>query len=178
MPNYALSINDDLIENPSPRCACMVVLDTSGSMDGARIHQLNEGLKRFVAALQADDVASCSIDVAVITAGGVVTEQLPFHTAMNIDQLPDFSATGGTPIGQAVSLALQRLDERKKAYQQTAGNKPPHKAVNCRSNANWWCCRLGWMARTWAFWGNSPPNRPSSSLDSSSMSSLSGCLQA
>jgi uncharacterized protein YegL len=97
----------------------MVVLDTSGSMDGARIHQLNEGLKRFVAALQADDVASCSIDVAVITAGGVVTEQLPFHTAMNIDQLPDFSATGGTPIGQAVSLALQRLDERKKAYQQT-----------------------------------------------------------
>ena len=44
MPNYALSINDDLIENPSPRCACMVVLDTSGSMDGARIHQLNEGL--------------------------------------------------------------------------------------------------------------------------------------
>lgn len=119
MPNYALSINDDLIENPSPRCACMVVLDTSGSMDGARIHQLNEGLKRFVAALQADDVASCSIDVAVITAGGVVTEQLPFNTAMNIDHLPDFSATGGTPIGQAVSLALQRLDERKKAYQQT-----------------------------------------------------------
>jgi uncharacterized protein YegL len=88
-------------------------------MDGARIHQLNEGLKRFVAALQADDVASCSIDVAVITAGGVVTEQLPFNTAMNIDHLPDFSATGGTPIGQAVSLALQRLDERKKAYQQT-----------------------------------------------------------
>jgi uncharacterized protein YegL len=119
MQNYALTLNDDLIDNPSPRCACMVVLDTSGSMDGAPIAQLNEGIKNFIAALQSDEVAGCSIDVAVMTAGGVVTEQLPFTTAMNVDYINEFSATGGTPLGQAVGLALQRLEERKKAYQAT-----------------------------------------------------------
>ena len=36
--------HNDLFQNPSPRCACMLVLDTSGSMSGAPIHELNQGL--------------------------------------------------------------------------------------------------------------------------------------
>jgi len=116
MRNYALTLNDDLIENPSPRCACMVVLDTSGSMGGAPIDQLNIGLQNFIQSLQKDDVAACSVEVGVITAGGHVTEQLPFTTAMNIDQVQAFQATGGTPLGEAVSLALQKLEARKQTY--------------------------------------------------------------
>lgn len=116
MRNYALTLNDDLIENPSPRCACMVVLDTSGSMGGAPIDQLNIGLQNFIQSLQKDEVAACSVEVGVITAGGHVTEQLPFTTAMNIDQVEAFQATGGTPLGEAVSLALQKLEARKQTY--------------------------------------------------------------
>lgn len=34
----------EFVDNPEPRCACLLLLDTSGSMSGAPIQQLNEGL--------------------------------------------------------------------------------------------------------------------------------------
>lgn len=110
--------SNDLIDNPSPRCACMVVLDTSGSMSGEAIDQLNQGFAHFIEALQQDEVASCSVDVAVITAGGMVSEQLAFTTAMNIESSPHFQASGNTPLGEAVNLALHKLEKRKQEYQQ------------------------------------------------------------
>ena len=33
--------------NPDPRCACILILDTSGSMHGEKINQLNQGLVAF-----------------------------------------------------------------------------------------------------------------------------------
>ncbi|MEH6577384.1 MAG: VWA domain-containing protein [Amphritea sp.] len=129
MANYELIAGHDLIENPSPRCACMLVLDTSASMaDGlfglfsekgsSPIDQLNQGVQSFIAELQADEVAACSVELGVITAGGSVTEQLPFTTAMSIDYCDQFNASGGTPLGEAVEKALQRLEERKAEYKK------------------------------------------------------------
>jgi Mg-chelatase subunit ChlD len=43
--------------NPDPRCACVLVLDTSGSMHGEKIDQLNQGLIAFRDSLQSDSVA-------------------------------------------------------------------------------------------------------------------------
>ena len=116
---YTLATTDDLIDNPSPRCPCMVVLDTSYSMSGAPMTQLNQGFAGFLNALQDDEVAACSVEVGVITAGGRVTEQLPFTTAMNIDRCDTFSAGGGTPLGEAVERALETLEQRKAQYRKT-----------------------------------------------------------
>ena len=116
--SYQLTVSNDLINNPSPRCACMVILDTSASMGGAPIQQLNDGFAHFIQSLQQDEVAACSVEVSVITAGGNVSEQLPFTTAMDIQSCPRFSASGGTPIGEAVNVALQKLEKRKHDYQK------------------------------------------------------------
>lgn len=116
---YTLATTDDLIDNPSPRCPCMVVLDTSYSMSGAPIEQLNRGFERFLHALRDDEVAACSVEVGVITAGGRVSEQLPFTTAMNIDRCDTLSAGGGTPLGEGVEYALKALEQRKAQYRQT-----------------------------------------------------------
>ena len=35
------------VDNPEPRCACVLLLDASGSMSGKPIAQLNAGLKQF-----------------------------------------------------------------------------------------------------------------------------------
>lgn len=110
--------SSDLIDNPSTRCACMLVLDTSGSMSGTAINELNKGVAHFIEAVQQDEVASCSVEVGIISAGGNVRIELPFTTAMNIDGIPTLNATGSTPLGQATTLALQCLDERKYEYQQ------------------------------------------------------------
>lgn len=110
--------NDDLIANPSPRCACMLVLDTSTSMSGAPINELNAGLLDFVKAVQEDEVAACSVEIGVITAGSRVQELLPMTSASQIDHVQTLSASGATPLGEAVRLALRRLDERKVEYKR------------------------------------------------------------
>ncbi len=62
----------EFAENPEPRCPVVLVLDTSGSMQGTAIQELNEGLRAFAAALKADRLASLRVEVAVIAFGGKV----------------------------------------------------------------------------------------------------------
>ncbi len=62
----------EFAENPEPRCPVVLVLDTSGSMQGRAIAELNEGLRAFAAALKADRLASLRVEVAVIAFGGKV----------------------------------------------------------------------------------------------------------
>lgn len=110
--------HNDLCQNPSSRCACMLVLDTSGSMSGAPIHELNQGLQAFVEAVQEDEMSAYSVEVGVITAGGTVREELPFTTANAIREVSPLVADGITPLGAAVELALRRLEERKATYKR------------------------------------------------------------
>lgn len=110
--------NDDLIDNPSPRCPCLLVVDTSGSMSGEPIRQLNQGVQEFISALQADEVAACSVEVAILAAGGNVEEILPFTTALDLDYVSTFTAQGLTPLGTAVEKGLSMLEERKAEYQR------------------------------------------------------------
>lgn len=120
MTHYELSTiqNDDLIENPVPRCACMLVLDTSKSMDGAPIEALNEGVRNFIGSVQQDEVARYSVEIGVITFGGKVRELSPMTPSHEINGMVRLSSNGDTPMGQAVKLALQRLEERKQQYKQ------------------------------------------------------------
>lgn len=110
--------HNDLFQNPSPRCACMLVLDTSGSMSGAPIQELNQGLQAFVEAVQEDEMSAYSVEVGVITAGGTVREELSFTTANTIREVSPLVADGITPLGAAVELALRRLEERKATYKR------------------------------------------------------------
>jgi uncharacterized protein YegL len=110
---------NDLIDNPSPRCACELVLDISGSMSGEPMRALNAGVQAFVESLKDDEMASFSVELSVITAGGRVVEELPFTTACNISDFRSLSASGSTPLGEAVELALKRLEERKAEYKRS-----------------------------------------------------------
>lgn len=62
----------EFADNPEPRCPVVLVLDTSGSMNGEPIKELNEGLRAFTEALQNDPLASLRVEVALITFGGKV----------------------------------------------------------------------------------------------------------
>lgn len=116
--HHELATQNDLIENPSPRCACTVILDTSYSMMGDRIRQLNDGLQLFLQTVHADEITACTLEVSVITAGGSVREELPFTSALNIDSCQHFSANGSTPLGGAMDLALTNLERRKTEYKK------------------------------------------------------------
>jgi uncharacterized protein YegL len=119
MHSFDLSLlKSDLIENPTARCACALVLDTSGSMGGAPIDELNGGMAQFIDELRRDDFASYAVEVGVFTFGGSVREALSFTPAYQIQDLAKLQARGGTPMGEAVELAIERLARRKAEYKQ------------------------------------------------------------
>ena len=61
----------EFINNPEPRCPCLLLLDTSGSMNGKPIAELNAGLRVFQEELNSDSMASQRVEVAIMTFGPV-----------------------------------------------------------------------------------------------------------
>lgn len=108
--------SDDLIINPAPRCACILLLDTSQSMRGLPIESLNVGVKQFFDELVKDEIAQQSVEVAIITFGGPPKLVLGFKTCEKV-VAPQFEASGATPMGDAVNLALKELSRRLMQYE-------------------------------------------------------------
>jgi uncharacterized protein YegL len=106
--------NLEFAENPEPRCACLLLIDTSGSMRGTKIAQLNAGLGEFARQLRSDSMAAKRVEVAIVSFGPVKVVQ-PFITADTLIA-PTLDAEGQTPMGEAIRRALKMISERKKAY--------------------------------------------------------------
>lgn len=104
----------DFVDNPEPRCPCVLLLDTSGSMSGEPIAQLNAGLQVLREDLSADTLASRRVEMAVITFGPVRVEN-EFTTAAAFYP-PELTASGDTPMGQAIVRAVEMLRARKGQY--------------------------------------------------------------
>lgn len=116
MTNYGLpnDVNFDP-SNPDPRCACVLVLDTSGSMGGDAINQLNAGLQQFIQEVQADSVASSRVELAVVTFGEVVDVVQSFAPITEVN-VPTLTVSGLTPLGAALQQSIDLLQFRKQVY--------------------------------------------------------------
>lgn len=106
----------DLVSNPEPRCPCLLLLDTSGSMNGQPIAQLNEGLRQFKEELAADSMATQRVEVALLTFGPVQVVS-DFQTP-DLFHPPHLTAGGDTPMGAAIMQGLDMLEARKAIYKQ------------------------------------------------------------
>lgn len=113
-----MSLND-LAQNPTPRVPVCLCLDTSGSMIGSPISELNEGIKLFFEAIKDDEVALYSADIAIVTFGNGGVRIIRSFAGLGIDDsLPNLSANGGTPMAEAVEKSLEILEQRKKEYRE------------------------------------------------------------
>lgn len=105
----------DLFENPTPRVPVCLVLDTSYSMSGPPINNLNQGIAKFYEAIKADDYARYSVEIAIVTFGGTAQKILDFES-IDHQQQPMLTVAGGTPMGQALQMATALLEDRIKKY--------------------------------------------------------------
>ena len=117
MPTYDYLGADDteLDTNPSARIPVAICVDISGSMCGL-IDEVNVGLKELFEALQADAATRDSVELAIVEFNS--SAKLVRDFALIHEDAPTLGpATGGTNLGDAVTMALDLLDERKKKYQ-------------------------------------------------------------
>ncbi|HEX8286496.1 MAG TPA: VWA domain-containing protein [Pyrinomonadaceae bacterium] len=101
----------EFAENPEPRCPCILLLDTSGSMQGDPIDELNRGLQAFRQELYNDSLSMKRVEIAVVSFGPVSVMQ-EFTTADQF-RLPHLEASGDTPMAAAVTRGLKLLKARK-----------------------------------------------------------------
>jgi len=105
----------EFVENPEHRCPVVLLLDTSGSMSGEPINELNAGLAIFKQEVERDTTASLRVEVAIITFDSSVDILQDFVT---IDKFypPQLTASGMTAMGQGIELALNEVENRKAIY--------------------------------------------------------------
>jgi uncharacterized protein YegL len=102
-------------DNGEPRCPCVLVVDTSASMQGAPIEQLNAGLQQLKKELEQDDLASKRGEVAIVTFNSVVTVTQDFVTIDRFDP-PTLTADGSTKMNAGVEKGLDLIEARKTVY--------------------------------------------------------------
>lgn len=101
----------EFADNPEPRCPCILLLDTSGSMHGSPIDELNKGIQAFRDELLGDSLSSKRVEVAIVTFGPV--NILSDFASVENFTVPHLTTTGDTPMGSAISTALELLKTRK-----------------------------------------------------------------
>ena len=107
----------EFVENPTDRCPVILLLDTSGSMSGEPIQQLNRGLSAFLEDVRKDEQASLSVDLAVVTFGDSPKLISDFQSVDEFES-PYLNAGGLTPMGEAIDYALDLLQTRKTNYKE------------------------------------------------------------
>jgi uncharacterized protein YegL len=132
----------DLNENPTPRCAVALCLDTSGSMncvdgtatptgqtiwkdgkcwnivsDGVtRLEELTKGVVAFYKSISEDEIAEASAEVCIVTFDDTAKCIEDFANIYRQNQTPSFRTGNRTAMGEGVNLALDLLERRKQEY--------------------------------------------------------------
>jgi uncharacterized protein YegL len=114
-----VSLEDRIeIANPQhPHCPTVLVLDVSGSMNGDKIRQLNQGIEYFKEDVGSDDLARKRVDVGIVSFGSDVRVAHDFSSVETLDP-PNLKAHGSTPMGKAILTAVDLVRKRKQEYKQ------------------------------------------------------------
>ena len=89
-----------------------VLADTSGSMGGEKINELNLALREMLNALNNVDDIRGKFQLSVITFGGDVKVIQPLADISKIT-LSELTASGNTPMGQTFEVVREMIEDRE-----------------------------------------------------------------
>lgn len=105
-------------ENYEQKCLCVLALDTSISMEGNPINELNDGLKEFYADVKKDKTTADRLEFAIVTFNSTVTTELDPSLVENF-AMPTLRTSGSTKLVDGVREAIQTVEARKAWYKKT-----------------------------------------------------------
>ena len=111
-----------IVNANEPHMACLFLVDTSGSMYGDPINELNVGLNKFKADVCEDPTTREVLDVAVVAFNSTVQVIQEFKPIEYMEPV-NLTANGGTSMGAALRQGIQMIDERYRFYRRS-GSEP------------------------------------------------------
>ena len=105
----------EFADNPEDRCACILLLDVSGSMTGKPIQRVNDAIQGFKDEVSRDRLTALRAEIAIVAFNHMVNIVQDFVTVRDFKP-PVLTASGGTKIAGAINRALRMVDQRKKDY--------------------------------------------------------------
>lgn len=116
-PQQYLLEEEELSSNSERRAPITVCVDCSFSMrQQHRLERVMEGLADFCADMAADLIACQSVELSIVSFGGEEAVVERDFTPPDRMELPHLTASGETPLADAVMTALKNLEERKRRY--------------------------------------------------------------
>ena len=108
---------DALFKNSSPRCPVILIVDTSGSMRGSKIQEVNRGVNGLIDYINDDKNYICKkrVELAIITFDDRPTIYSDFSPAETKEKV-DLKAGHNTFMVPALELALEMIQKRKDEY--------------------------------------------------------------
>lgn len=88
------------------RLPVYILADTSGSMSGAAIQALNNGIQSMISDLNDDPMAMETAYISLITFNGSAQQTVPLTDMVNFT-VPELQASGSTSLWQALQVAAE-----------------------------------------------------------------------
>ena len=118
MPNVStLSERLEMYENPENRIPCVIVIDTSSSMLGQPIREVNAGIRRFFEEINSDELTALRADIAIIAFNHGHSVVVNFGADLDPDET-ELQANGGTVMSEPLTTALDMIERRKETYRE------------------------------------------------------------
>jgi uncharacterized protein YegL len=95
--------------------ACVLLLDTSGSMHGKPIDSLNRALKDFKQKVSMDEMAKKKVDIAIVEFNSTARVVQDFTPISQMEPIT-LEADGTTAMGEGINLAIDMVKERNRFY--------------------------------------------------------------
>lgn len=89
----------------------IMLLDSSGSMAGDKIESLNQAVRKMLNTLAREESRISEFLVTIVTFGGTAQIVVPPTAASKISFV-DIAANGGTPLGDAITIAKKLIEDK------------------------------------------------------------------
>jgi uncharacterized protein YegL len=104
------------VRNKDQKCPVVFLLDTSGSMDGAPINELNNALTKLKDEILCEPILANRLEIGIVAFDDEARIERPIDLISGETVFPTLSVGGLTNLVSGMNLAISIIEDRKAFY--------------------------------------------------------------